>query len=264
MSSSAVIHPSAVVEDGAEIGEGVRIGPFCHVGGAVVLEDGVELLAQCSVQGQTRLGARTRVFPFAAIGGAAQDLKPHGDNPTLTVGSDCMFREGVTVNTGTEGGGGKTVLGDRCVLLANSHVAHDCLVGNGVIMSNNVMLAGHCVVGDSVIFGGGSAVHQFSRIGHHAFIGGLAGIEGDVIPFGMATGHRANLIGLNLIGMKRAKIERASVQAVRAGYDELFAADMPLREKAEAMLQTVENPLLRDILTFVGETSGRPFCIPAA
>lgn len=264
MSSSSAIHASAVIEDGAQIGEGVRIGPFCHVGSSVVLEDGVELLAQCSVQGQTRLGARTRVFPFASIGAAAQDLKPHGDNPTLTVGSDCLFREGVTVNTGTEGGGGKTVVGNKCVLLANSHVAHDCIIGDGVIMSNNVMLAGHCTVGDSVIFGGGSAVHQFSRIGHHAFIGGLAGIEGDVIPFGMATGHRANLIGLNLIGMKRAEVDRASMKAVRAGYDELFGSDAPLRETAEAMLGSSDDPLMRDILTFVGETSGRPFCLPAA
>ncbi|EFL90243.1 acyl-ACP--UDP-N-acetylglucosamine O-acyltransferase [Ahrensia sp. R2A130] len=264
MNNNSSIHPSAVIEKGAQLGDSVRIGPFCHVGPQVVLEAGVELLAQCSIQGDTRLGARTRVFPFASIGAVAQDLKPHGQNATLSVGSDCVLREGVTINTGTEGGGSKTVVGDKCVLLANAHVAHDCIVGNGVIMSNNTMLAGHCTVGDSVIFGGGSAVHQFSRIGHHAFIGGLAGIEGDVIPFGMATGHRANLIGLNLIGMKRAKMDRASMKAVRAGYDELFAATGPMREKAEAMLENCEDPLMRDILIFVGETSGRPFCLPAS
>ena len=159
----------------------MNIGPFCHVGSQVRLGEGVRLMSHVALAGETTVGARTRIFPFASIGHEPQDLKYRGEAVSLTIGADCTIREGVTMNPGTAGGGFVTTVGDRCTFLANSHVAHDCRIGSDVIMSNNVMVAGHCRVGDFVILGGGAALHQFVRIGDHAFIGGLAAVENDVI-----------------------------------------------------------------------------------
>ena len=169
------IHQTALVEEGARIADGVRIGPFCQVTREVSLGEGAEVVSHAVVTGHTTIGARTRIFPFASIGHQPQDLKYKGEPSTPAIGSDCLIREGVTMNPGTEGGGLVTTVGDRCVFLANSHVAHDCRIGDNVIFSNNVMLAGHCQVGSFAIIGGGAAVHQYCRIGSHAFIGGLSG-----------------------------------------------------------------------------------------
>ena len=256
------IHPSAVVEDGAQLGEGVRIGPLCHVGPQVVLGDHVELKAQCSIQGRTTLGARTRVFPFAALGGEPQDLKFSGEETTLTLGVDCTVREGVTMNPGTAGDRGSTDVGDRCTFLANAHVAHDCVVGSGCIFSNNVMLAGHCKVGDNVIFGGGSAVHQFARIGRNAFIGGLAGVEGDLIPFGMAIGNRAYLGGLNVIGLKRAGMDREGIRSLRAAYKRVFDGADTVQEAAEELRAQGAVGAAAELIDFVLDKGDRPLCTP--
>ena len=195
------VHPSAWVEPGATLGADVEIGPFCHVGANAALGEGVKLMSHVVVVGHTSVGARTRIFPFASIGHEPQDLKYKGERTTLTIGADCLIREGVTMNPGTSGGEGETVVGDHCVFLAHSHVAHDCRLGDGVLLSNNVMLAGHCRVDDHAIFGGGSAAHQFARIGAHAFVGGLTGVTEDLIPFGVAIGNRAQLGGVNVVGM---------------------------------------------------------------
>ena len=257
------IHPSSVIEDGAKLGEGVKIGPFCHVGPQVELGDGVELLSHVSVYGITTVGARSRIFPFASVGHEPQDLKFHGERVTLDIGTDCVIREGVTMNPGTEGGGASTKVGNHCVFLANSHVAHDCVVGDHVIFSNGVMLAGHCIVGDRVIFGGGSGAHQFCRIGNNAFVGGLAGVEGDLIPFGMAIGNRAKLAGLNLIGMKRAGISRDSIHAVRAGYKALFEGKEPIQDAAKRLREEASDPMLINMLEFVLASADRALCTPA-
>ncbi len=263
ISDRAGVHPSSIVEDGAVLGEGVSIGPFCHVGNQVRLGDGVELKSHVSVVGDTAIGARTRLFPFASIGHEPQDLKYQGEDVSLAIGSDCTIREYVTINPGTQGGGGTTQVGDRCTFLAGSHVAHDCMVGNNVIFSNNVMLAGHCVVGDFVIFGGGSAAHQFCRIGHHAFIGGLAGIEGDVIPFGMAIGNRADLSGLNLIGMKRTGVPRQSIHALRGVYKELFSGEVPVQQIAQQLRNDSKDDLVSEVLDFILASADRSLCTPA-
>ena len=205
------IHASSVVESGARLGRDVAIGPFCHVGPDVELGDGVVLHSHVVVAGHTKIGPRTKIFPFASIGHAPQDLKYRGEVSKLHVGGDCTIREGVTMNPGTASGGLLTSTGDRCTFLANAHVAHDCRIGNDVILVNNVMLAGHCQIGDFAILGGGSALHQFVRVGAHAMIGGLAGVENDVIPYGMALGNRASLAGLNLVGMKRRAFAREAI-----------------------------------------------------
>ena len=253
-----------MLEDGCTIGADVEIGPFCHVGSDVVLGDGVQLISHVSLQGITTVGEKTRIFPFASVGNEPQDLKFSGERVTLEVGSNCTIREGVTMNPGTKGGGNITSVGDNCTFLANSHVAHDCRVGNGVICSNNAMIAGHCEIGDYVIFGGGAGIHQFSRVGHHAFIGGMAGVEGDVIPFGMAMGNRAYLAGLNLIGMKRAGIVRESIHTVRAAYKELFSGERPIQEIAREMQESASDVQLIDLLQFVTAAADRALCMPAS
>ena len=252
------------MEDGAELADGVTIGPLCHVGPHVRLGEGVELKAQCSVQGHTTIGPRTRIWPFASIGSEPQDLKYAGEQVFLDVGADCVIREGVTMNPGTGADRGRTSVGNRSVFLANAHVAHDCTVGDNVIFSNNVMLAGHCVVGDHVIFGGGSAAHQFTRIGDNAFIGGLAGVEGDVIPFGMALGNRAYLGGLNLIGMKRSGVARDDIHATRGAFRELFAGDEPIATVAERLKATDTSPLVTKLVDFILAGKDRALCTPKA
>ena len=257
------IHPSAVVEPGAALGAGVAIGPFCLVGGDVELGDGVRLLSHVVVAGRTRVGARTRVFPFASIGHEPQDLKYRGEPSTLTIGADCLLREGVTMNPGTVAGGLSTTIGDRSTFLANAHVAHDCQVGSDVIFSNNVMLAGHCRVGDFVILGGGAAVHQFVRIGAHAFVGGLAGVENDVIPYAMALGNRAHLAGLNLVGLKRRGFSREQIHELRRAYRLIFAAEGTLKERVEDVgAEFSTHPEVQEILGFIRAGGDRAVCQP--
>ena len=193
-----------------------RSAPTASSARTSTLGDGVELVSHVVVAGRTTIGARTRIFPFASIGHQPQDLKYKGEPSTLTVGADCLIREGVTINPGTEGGGMATVVGNRCAFLANSHVGHDCQVGNNVIFSNNVMLAGHCAVGDFAILGGGAAVIQFARVGAHAFLGGMSGLENDLIPYGMALGNRAHLSGLNIIGLQRRGFSREDIHDAAA------------------------------------------------
>ncbi len=229
----------------------------------VVLGDGVELVSHAVVAGHTSIGARTRIFPFASIGHQPQDLKFKGELTTLTIGSDCLIREGVTMNPGTEGGGSKTVVGDRCAFLANSHVGHDCVVGNNVIFSNNVMLAGHCNVGDFVIIGGGAAVIQFARVGAHAFVGGMSGLENDLIPYGMALGNRAYLSGLNIVGLQRRGFSRNDIHDLRRAYRALFAAEGTLMERVEDVANEFkDHPIVIEILQFIRAGGKRSICTP--
>ncbi len=257
------IHPSAIVEDGAKIGDGVIVGPFSIVGRDVTLGDGVELVSHVAVAGRTTIGARTRIFPFASIGHQPQDLKYKGEPSTLDIGTDCLIREGVTLNPGTEGGGMKTTIGDRCAFLANSHVGHDCRVGNNVIFSNNVMLAGHCDVGDFVIIGGGAAVIQFARVGSHAFLGGMSGLEHDLIPYGMALGNRAYLSGLNIVGLQRRGFSRNEIHDLRRAYRALFAQEGTLLERVSDVAEEFkDHPIVMEIIAFIRAGGKRSMCTP--
>ena len=251
------------MEEGARLGDGVRIGPFSHVGAGVALGDGVEILSHVAIAGLTRVGPRTRIFPFASIGHQPQDLKYHGEPSTLVIGADCTIREGVTMNPGTEGGGMTTTVGDRCVFLANSHVAHDARVGDNVILSNNVMLAGHTRIGNFVILGGGSAVQQFVRVGDHAFVGGLTGVDNDVIPYGMAMGNRAHLAGLNLVGLRRRGFAREAIHDLRRAYRLLFAAEGTLAERVEDVAaEFSSHPQVHEILDFIRDGGDRAIMTP--
>jgi UDP-N-acetylglucosamine acyltransferase len=261
----SAIHPTAVIEAGAKLGKDVVIGPFCTVGADVELGDGVELVSHVAVAGRTRIGAKTKAFPFASIGHAPQDLKYHGEPSRLEIGARTVIREHVTINPGTEGGGMLTSIGDDCLLMVAAHIAHDCRIGNHVIVVNNVLLGGHVEIGDFAVIGGGAAVHQFVRIGPHAMIGGMSGVESDVIPYGMVLGNRAYLAGLNLVGLKRRNFDREAIHQLRAAYKLLFAQEATLQARvADVETQFPGNALIGEVLAFVRQESSRGLCLPAS
>lgn len=261
--SDAAIHPSAIVGPKARIGKGVKIGPYCIVGDNVILHDNVELVSHAVVDGHTEVGAGSRIFPFASVGLQPQDRKYHGENSRLVIGERCTIREGATLNPGTEGGGMLTKIGDDCLIMAGAHVAHDAILGNNVIMANYVGIAGHCQVGDNVIFGGSCVVHQFTRVGAHAFIGAHSMVDGDVIPYGMAVGNRAVLTGLNLVGLKRYKFDREAIHKLRAAYRMIFASEGTLRERVEDAAELFKgNALVQDVVAFITAASDRPILLP--
>ncbi|WP_425602889.1 acyl-ACP--UDP-N-acetylglucosamine O-acyltransferase [Hoeflea algicola] len=260
----ARIHPSSIVEDGAQLGRNVEIGPFCHIGAKVRLGDNVRIMSHVVILGSTSIGDNTEVFPNAVLGCAPQNIHYKGEDTELVIGSSCTIREGVTMHPGMPDFGGKTTIGDNSLFLAYSHVAHDCHVGDHVILSNNVMLAGHVTVGDRVIMGGGAAVHQFTRVGHHAFIGGLAAVSNDVIPYGMLNGNPGVLMGLNIIGMQRSGFDRKAIHAVRRAYKTIFDSNTPIRENiAQVREQTDKNAAVADIIAFIDAESERALSSPA-
>lgn len=258
-----LIHPTAVIDHQAVLAPDVRVGPYCVVSGPVHLEAGVELKSHVVVEGRTRIGEGTKIFPFASIGTQPQDLKFHGEPSELVIGKRNTIREHVTMNPGTEGGGLLTKVGDDCLFMMGSHVAHDCQVGNRVILANNATLAGHVSVGDFAIIGGLSAVHQFVRIGHHAMIGGMSGIENDVIPYGQASGKRANLVGLNLVGLKRRGFSKEEISALRAAFAQLFGIEGTFAERLAIVEQSFAGvPAVAEILGFIRADSSRALCQP--
>jgi UDP-N-acetylglucosamine acyltransferase len=257
------IHPSAVVDPKATIAESATVGPFCVVGPDVTLGERVELVSHVAVAGRTTIGEGTRIFPFASIGHPPQDLKYKGEPSTLEIGSNCQIREHVTMNPGTEGGGMVTRVGDNCLFMASAHVAHDCILGNNVIMANNATLAGHVTVGEFAFLGGLSAVHQFARIGKHAMIGGMSGVEADVIPFGVVIGNRAHLNGLNIVGLKRRGFSRDDIHTLRNAYRLLFAPEGTLQERvADVVEQFKDNAAVMEIVDFIRSNTSRSLCTP--
>lgn len=263
MSQDISIHPSAVVESGAVIGEGSSIGPFCHVGPQVRLGSGSRLISHVAIAGNTAIGDNARIYPFASLGHAPQHLKYRGEDTRLIIGRNCLIREQVTMNAGTVQGRSETTVGDDCSFFTGAHVAHDCVIGRNATLINNVMLAGHCVVGEFATIAGGSGIHQFTRVGHHAYIGGLAAVEGDVIPFGMVLGNRAYLSGLNVIGMKRAGFNRDAIRNVRKAYRMLFSDDLTFKENLdEVQGEYPDDPLVQDLLGFIRSGGDRAICFP--
>jgi UDP-N-acetylglucosamine acyltransferase len=250
-----VIHATAQVETGAVIGKDVTIGPFCVIGPNVAIGDGCRLVANVHLTGHTTIGARTVIYPFASLGTPPQSVKYRGGPTRLVVGGDCDIRECVTMNTGTEDDGGVTEVGDHCFLMAGSHVGHDCKVGRDVIIANNVSLGGHVTVGDYVVFGGHAAVRQFSRIGEGAMIVGLSGIRADVIPWGLAYGPLANLVGLNVVGLRRRGFSKANIHRLRQAYQAMFFGDGTFRERFKQVAAEHDgDPLVAKVIQFV--TSG--------
>jgi UDP-N-acetylglucosamine acyltransferase len=257
------IHPSAVVDRGAQVHETVEIGPFCIVGPKVVLGKNVRLVNHVCVDGRTSIGEGTVVYPFASLGQPPQSLAYKGEDTELVIGANNIIREHVTMNPGTAQGAAVTRVGDRCMFMADSHVAHDCAVGSNCVFANNAMVGGHVVVEDFVWLGGGAAVHQFSRIGKHAFVGGMAGLEGDLIPYGSVMGNRAYLAGLNLVGLKRRGFTREQIHELRNAYRLMFAQEGTFQERlADVAELFANNQEVMDIVNFVRAGGNRPLCMP--
>ena len=260
---SMLIHPTAIIDPAAKLGQRVQIGPYCVVGAHVMLGDDVQLVSHVSVLGRTQIGAGTVIYPFASIGSNPQDKKYHGEPSELIIGRNNQIREHVTMNPGTEGGGMITRVGDDCLFMMASHVAHDCVVGDHVILANNATLAGHVTVGDYAIIGGLSAVHQFVRIGAHAMIGGMSGVESDVIPYGTVKGERAHLAGLNTVGMERRGFNKDQIRELRAAYRMLFAPEGTMAERLdEVALAYTGQPLVGEVMDFIRAKTSRSLCQP--
>ncbi len=252
------IHKTAIVAPGATIGERARIGPWCQVGAEVEIGDDAVLLSHVVVDGRTRIGAGARLYPFCTVGLAPQDLKYQGEPTRCEVGARTTVREHVTIHRGTATGSGVTRVGADCLLMAVVHVAHDCELGDGVIVANNVVMGGHVSIGDRAVIGGAAALHQFVRIGGGAMIGGVSGVEADVIPFGSVIGNRARLRGLNLVQLKRRGYERARIHALRAAFRALFGDAGVFTDRLEAVrCQYGAEPLVAEMLAFVEAPSRR-------
>lgn len=251
------VDPTARVADGARIGDGVEIGPYCIVGPQVELCAGVRLIAQVNVTGVTTVGEGTMVHPFASLGSPPQSVHYRGGATRLVIGQHCQLREAVTMNTGTEDGGGITRVGDRCMFMAGSHVGHDCTVGNDVTLANNAALGGHVSISDHVFVGGQSAVHQYVRVGEGVMVAGVCGVANDVIPFGFAIGSHAYLDGLNVVGLRRRGVANADRLRLRRAYRTLFFGEGPFSERVGAVAaEFADDPLVGKVVAFVG-TSGK-------
>ena len=263
VSKAPVIHETAVVDPGATIADNVTIGPYCVIGDQVSLGLGVTLESHVVVGGRTAIGAGCHIFPFASIGLPPQDLKYVGEPSELIIGDNNIIREHVTMNPGTTGGGMVTRVGRNGLFMVGAHIAHDCKIGDHVIMANNATLGGHVTVGDYAILGGLSAVHQFVRIGRHAMVGGMSGVEQDVIPFGLVMGDRAALSGLNIVGLKRRNFSREDIHGLRTAYRMVFASQGTLAERlSEVAGQFAENEVVMDLVAFIQANNSRPVCQP--
>jgi UDP-N-acetylglucosamine acyltransferase len=257
------IHATAIIAPGATIADDVSIGPYCVVGAGVELSSGVRLISHVVIDGHTRVGQATVIYPFSSIGLPPQDLKYAGEPSRLEIGAENVIREHVTMNPGTEGGGMVTRVGDGCLFMVASHVAHDCQLGDHVILANNASLGGHVTIGDWAILGGLSAIHQYVRIGRHAIVGGMSGVEHDVIPYGSVMGDRARLAGLNLVGLKRRGFGREVIHDMRRAFRLLFAQEGTMTERLADVsdLFNAIEPVM-DIVDFIQMESSRPICQP--
>ena len=257
-----MIHSSSVIDKKAKISNKVKIGPFCYIGPNVILNENVELVSNVHIEGNTTIGNGTRIFPFASLGTQPQDLKFKNEKNSLDIGENNLIREYVTINPGTEGGGSKTIIGNNCLFMISSHVAHDCKIGNNVIIANNVPLGGHVTIEDSVVIGGNSAVQQFTRIGRLAMIGGMTGVLKDVIPFGLSIGNRNHLQGLNLIGLRRKKYDNQKIMGLSKAYKEIFSSKNLHENLSKINGEHKGNELVKEVINFIEKDKKRPICSP--
>ena len=257
-----MIHSSSVISKKAKIGKNVRIGPFCNIGDYVQLDDKVELISNVHIEGNTKIGKETKIFPFASIGSSPQDLKYKNEPNSLVIGERNTIREHVTINPGTVGGGGQTSIGNDCLFMISSHIAHDCKVGNNVIIANNVPLGGHVIIEDSVVIGGNSAVQQYTRIGRLAMIGGMTGVLKDVIPFGLSIGNRNYLQGLNLIGLRRKNYDNKKIMELNKAYKEIFFSKNLHENLNKINIEFKENELVEEVVNFIAKDKKKAICTP--
>ena len=257
-----MIHKTAIVDNKAKVSNSANIGPYSIIGPNVEIGENVIIHSHVNISGNTKIGNGNKIYPFASIGNDPQDLKYNGEETKLVIGNNNKIREYVTINPGTEGGGGLTKIGDNCLFMISSHIAHDCHVGNNVIIANNVPLGGHVIIEDNVVIGGNSAVQQFVRIGKLAMIGGMTGVLHDVIPYGLSTGNRNYLQGLNLIGLRRTNIENKDILGLTEAYKEIFATKNLTDNLIKLNGAFKENPLVKDVIEFITRDKKRSICTP--
>ena len=258
MNSNSIIHKDA------QIGKNVSIGPFCQIGKNVTIGDNCKIYGNAFISGDVKISNNVEIFPFVSIGTTPQDLKYKGEKTKIIIEENCKIREYVTVNLGTKGGGGLTKIGKNCLLMIGTHIAHDCLVGDNVIFANHSTLAGHVIVENNVVVGALSAIHQFSRIGEGAMIGGMSGVTADVIPFTTVMGNRAKLSGLNLVGLKRRSFKKEEINQLRKVFKFLFySKNQTLDSRTEKIRKEKGNYYtVNKLLDFLSEKSRRSFCMP--
>ena len=258
------IHPTAIIKDGAHIGTGSSVGPYCIIGKNVVIGKNSKLISNITIDGFTSIGDNCNFYPYSTIGTCPQDLKYKGEKSFLKIGNNNIFREFVTINPGTKGGGLITSIGNNCLLMVSSHVAHDCQIGNNIILVNNASLAGHVIVDDYAVLGAFSGVHQFCRIGKHSMTGAMSGIDSDVIPYGTVLGNRAHLSGLNIIGLKRRGFTKQIIQELRKAYGLLFSSqDGTLLDRIKEVSEEFsKNEPVMEVVSFLTKDKSRSICKP--
>jgi UDP-N-acetylglucosamine acyltransferase len=256
-----MIHKTAIVDTKAKIGKNVQIGPYSVIGPNVEIGENTIIQSHVNISGNTKIGRENKIYPFVSINDP-QDLKYNGESTNLIIGDNNKIREYVTINPGTVTGGGKTFIGNNCLFMIASHIAHDCKVGNNVIIANNVPLGGHVVIEDNVVIGGNSAVQQFTRIGKMAMIGGMTGVLHDVIPYGLSTGNRNSLQGLNLIGLRRAKFENKDILGLSDAYKEIFATKNIIENISKLNRSHQDNQLIKNVIEFITKDKKRSICTP--
>ena len=257
-----MIDKTAIIDTKAKLNKNVQVGPYCVIGPNVEIGENTIIQSHVNISGNTKIGKENKIYPFASIGNDPQDLKYNGEETKLVIGDKNTVREYVTINPGTLGGGRVTRIGNNCLFMISSHVAHDCLVGNNVIIANNVPLGGHAIIEDNVVIGGNSAVQQFTRIGKMAMIGGMTGVLHDVIPYGLSTGNRNSLQGLNLIGLRRAKFENKDILGLSEAYKEIFATKNIVENISKLNGSFQDNPLVKEVIEFITKDKKRSICTP--
>jgi UDP-N-acetylglucosamine acyltransferase len=257
-----MIHKTAIVDPKAKISLNITIGAYSVIGPDVEIDENTIIHSHVNISGRTKIGKENKIYPFASIGNDPQDFKYDGEDTRLIIGDKNTIREYTTINPGTIGGGGKTLIGDGCLFMISSHIAHDCLVGNNVILANNVPLGGHVIIEDNVVIGGNSAVQQFTRIGKMAMIGGMTGVLNDVIPYGLSTGNRNSLQGLNLIGLRRSKFENKEILGLSEAYKIIFATKNIMENISNLNNSFNENTLVKDVIKFIIKDKKRSICTP--
>ena len=256
-----MIDKTAIIDKTAKVHSSVKVGSYSVIGHNEEIGENTEIQSHVSIKGNTKIGKRNKIYPFVSINDP-QDLKYNGEKTSLVIGDNNKIREYVTINPGTIGGGGKTVIGNNCLFMISSHIAHDCQVGNNVIIANNVPLGGHAIIEDNVVIGGNSAIQQFTRIGKMAMIGGMTGVLHDVIPYGLSTGNRNSLQGLNLIGLRRAKFENKDILGLSDAYKQIFATKNINENISKLNGSFKENPLVKEIIEFIIKDKKRSICTP--
>ena len=257
-----MIHKTSIIDKNAKISKTAKIGPYSIIGSNVEIDDEVEIHSHVNIVGNTKIGSGTQIFSFASIGTQPQDLKYKGEKNSLVIGKNNIIREYVTINPGTKAGGTITKIGNNCLFMISSHVAHDCQIGNNVVIANYVPLGGHVIIEDSVIIGGNSAVQQFTRIGRLAMVGGMTGVLKDVIPFGLSFGNRNHLKGINLIGLRRNKYENKKIMELNNAYEKIFSSKNLHENLSKINGEFKDNKLVQEVIEFITKDKKRPICSP--